>query len=162
MEKSEPLLPSMHQFVSSVHDKDLCKHEDQDTDILSPSTLKGNLKGKVLDQPGPWSLSVLQQTKVLREDGSIVDSSLRRSERQKGLNKGFKASSCRMKGCLGCLMDPPTLSPTVIRNLGSSFCSIDPALLTEDALGKKIIKKKKSAPSPSGNKQQKKNRPSVD
>lgn len=96
------------------------------------------------------------------QNGSIVDSSLRRSERQKGLNKEFKSSACLNKGCLGCLMDPPNISPTVIRNLGSTFCNIDPALLTEEALGKKQIKKKKAAPSPGGKKQGNKKPPTDD
>lgn len=99
---------------------------------------------------------MLEKAKVLSEDGSIVDSTLRRNGRRKDVDKGFKASACSIKGCIGCQMKPPTLPPSIIRNLGSAFCKVDPALMTEEALGQKGIKKKKSAPSPSGKKPQKK------
>jgi len=98
---------------------------------------------------------VLQNVDLLHNDGAVVESILRRSERQKDLNKDFKKSACSIKGCLGCSMDPQ-LFPFVIRNLGNSFCKIDPALLSDDALGQKQLKKKKTAPSPSGKKLNKK------
>ncbi|KAF8695305.1 hypothetical protein HU200_037528 [Digitaria exilis] len=49
-------------------------------------------------------------------------------------------------------MNPPTLSTSIIKNLGKDFSKIDPTKLTEEVLGLKNIKKKKSAPSPSGKK----------
>lgn len=45
---------------------------------------------------------------------------------------------------MACEVAPPTISPSLIKNLGASFCDIDPAQLTEEVLTKK---KKVSAPS---------------
>ncbi|KAF8645965.1 hypothetical protein HU200_066058 [Digitaria exilis] len=72
---------------------------------------------------------MLKQAKVLQEDGSVVDSTLRRSDRPKLTNRGFKASSCTDKKCFGCEMNPPTLSTSIIKNLGKDFCKIDPTKL---------------------------------
>jgi hypothetical protein len=61
-------------------------------------------------------------------------------------NKGFKVVSCNSKKCLGCNPNPPDLSPTMIKKLGTSFCQIDENILTEIFLIEKILKpiKKKS------------------
>lgn len=69
---------------------------------------------------------------------------VRRSQRLKLINKGFKSSSYKDKICLGCSSTPPTISPKVIRNLGASFCGIDPNELTTSKLNAKPTKKKKS------------------
>jgi len=50
---------------------------------------------------------------------------------------GFKDSSCNRKNCLGCTVKPPSLSPSVIRNLGATFCNMDEETVTEAALLKK-------------------------
>ena len=105
--------------------------------------------------PESWSQSILSKVDSLQKDGSVVDSNLRRSKRQKALNKGYKNSTCSVKGCLGCTLNPPILSPSTIKNLGSSFCKLDPNLLSEENLGQPSLKKK-SAPSPSGKKPSKK------
>jgi hypothetical protein len=72
--------------------------------------------------------------------------------RQKALHKGYKNSPCINKNCLGCSLDPPTLSPSVIKNLGATFCNIDPDNLTVDKLWKARNKK---AAAPGGKKQAK-------
>jgi len=57
------------------------------------------------------------------------------------------------KSCLGCNVVPPTLSPSVIKNLGTSFCKIDEDKLAELAL---LKKKKITVPVPGGKRTQKK------
>ena len=52
---------------------------------------------------------------------------------------GFKDSSCNRKNCLGCTVKPPSLSPSVIRNLGATFCNMDEETVTEAALLKKKL-----------------------
>lgn len=74
---------------------------DNPEEPLSPITPPDKIKGKVLANPGPWSLSVLNKCKIMQEDGAVVDSSLRRSGRQKHHNKGHKSSVCSIKDCLG-------------------------------------------------------------
>jgi len=64
----------------------------------------------------------------------LVDSDLRRSERVKKIQKGFKGKSCLEKNCFNCSADPPTLTPKAIRSLGASFCNIKADVLSDDAL----------------------------
>ena len=52
---------------------------------------------------------------------------------------GFKDSSCNRKNCLGCTVKPPSLSPSVIRNLGATFCNMDEETVIEAALLKKKL-----------------------
>ena len=63
-----------------------------------------------------------------------MDSQVRRSERIKLVNKGFKNSECTDRRCTSC--NPPTLSNKVIRSLGSQFCSLDQEELSENDLMK--------------------------
>jgi hypothetical protein len=64
----------------------------------------------------------------------LVDTDLRRSLRIKAFNTSFKASGCGKGDCLGCELDPPSISTRVIKNLGDKFCKMDPKELTEKAL----------------------------
>jgi hypothetical protein len=79
----------------------------------------------------------------------LVDSNLRRSLRIKAYNTWFKAVGCGKKNCLGCELDPPPLSSKVIKNLGASFCQMDPKDLSDTPLktshtARKTIKKAQS------------------
>nr|TKW08979.1 hypothetical protein SEVIR_6G061100v2 [Setaria viridis] len=88
---------------------------------------------------GPWSKSLLEQAAQIKKPSKAV-------------NQGFKAMGCKDKNCIGCSVEPPSLSHSMIRNLGEAFCKIDPANLTFVALnkkksvappgGKKLLKKK--------------------
>lgn len=71
----------------------------------------------------------------------ISDADLRRSERVHNLNKGFKSSSCNDRNCIGCSANPPSLSPSVVRDLGASFCKLDKAKLSDESLNTKTSKK---------------------
>jgi hypothetical protein len=104
------------------------------------------LKAKVVSSPGPWSKKVLEMT-----TSELQESKSRRSGRQKALHRGFKGSPCFNKNYLGCTMEPPSFSPSLIKNLGESFCKINPEKLTEKELNKKKLP---SAAAPGGKKQQ--------
>ncbi|CAN6342228.1 unnamed protein product [Urochloa humidicola] len=67
----------------------------------------------------------------------LVDTEVRRSDRKKQQLKGFKNHTCMSKDCLGCSREPPTLSPSVIKNLGVTFCKLDVDELTSEALSRK-------------------------
>lgn len=72
----------------------------------------------------------------------ISEANMTRSERLKKLHKGFKSSTCKDKNCIGCSANPPTISQHVIRDLGKSFCNIDPKDLTDEKLNAKPSKSK--------------------
>ena len=64
----------------------------------------------------------------------ISDVNVRRSERVHNRTQGFKSSICKDKNCVGCSANPPPLSPSVVRDLGSTFYQLDPAALTDEEL----------------------------
>ncbi|TVU11173.1 hypothetical protein EJB05_44742, partial [Eragrostis curvula] len=66
----------------------------------------------------------------------VVTSDVRRSERLKKKSKGFKTNSCTDRRCVTCTAEPPNLTPSIIRNLGETFCKIKPVALSETALTK--------------------------
>jgi hypothetical protein len=80
----------------------------------------------------------------------LIDSELRRSLRIKAYNTGFKSSRCGRKNCMGCELDPPTLSSKIIKNLGEKICKMDPIelsdakLITSHTSNRAISKKKNS------------------
>lgn len=123
-------------FIEDIFEatEDLCDAPDsplnqQEDDInISPSK-------------GPWSVELLQKAGKLKI--SEADPGLRRSGRVQANNKGFKGKSCADNNCIACSSDPPVFSPSIIKNLGISFCNVDPEHLSESAL---LKKEKPSAP----------------
>lgn len=89
----------------------------------------------------PWSTEILRKAGKLKI--SKADPTLRRSGRMKAHNKGFKGKGCPDKRCIACDFDPPVISPFIIKNLGITFCNIDPQQVSETAL---LKKKKASSP----------------
>lgn len=79
----------------------------------------------------------------------VSEFEVRRSERLHILNKGFKPSVCKDKNCLGYVTKPPLISPSVVHDLGTSFCKMDPNKLTDEKLhakpaAKKVVSKPKA------------------
>ncbi|KAG2621112.1 hypothetical protein PVAP13_3NG178000 [Panicum virgatum] len=97
----------------------------------SPCTPEELVKKKVSSSPGPWAKTFLQKADKEKIEEFLEDPLKRRNPQ------------CSSKGCLGCKTIPPSLSPSVIKNLGSSFCKLDEQDLSVAALQKK---KKPSAP----------------
>jgi len=102
----------------------------------SPSTPLEKLKSKIDASPGPWSKALLEKAQNYGVTELLEDLAFRRSKRMEKQRNGFKDKHCSRKGCLGCTVTPPTLSPSVIRNLGASFCNLDENNLTIPALSK--------------------------
>ncbi|CAN6305666.1 unnamed protein product [Urochloa humidicola] len=100
-----------------------------------------DLPSKVSPSIGPWSKALLAEAGKLKL--SEDDPELRRSCRKKEQNKGFRHKTCQDKKCIACEAGPPTLSPSVIKNLGAEFCKVDASKLTTTAL---LKKKKATAP----------------
>ncbi|CAN6336653.1 unnamed protein product [Urochloa humidicola] len=119
----------------------------QDSEPLSPCTPPEDRGVHISPSTGPWSRALLEQALQGKKQQVVVDTDLRRSDRQRRQFKGFKHSNCLDKDCLGCNSKPPTISPSLIKNLGASFCKVDQAKLTIDALAKK-----KKTVAPGGNK----------
>jgi hypothetical protein len=77
----------------------------------------------------------------------VVDSEVRRSNRVKGRTNGFKPSGCKVTNCLGCNLDPPTISLEALQAIRTKMCQInaeelDEANLTKKKKPKPIAKKK--------------------
>ncbi|CAD6264340.1 unnamed protein product [Miscanthus lutarioriparius] len=71
----------------------------------------------------------------------LFEANLRRSDRLHDISRGFKSPICKDRNCLGCNSDPPLLSVSVVRDLGTSFCKLNPESLTDEKLGAKPNKK---------------------
>lgn len=76
-------------------------------------------------------------TKARNAQAYLVETELRRSNRLKIRNMDSKTSSCGKVSCLGCSNKPPTITSSMIRNLGSELCQIDPIQLTDEILSQK-------------------------
>ncbi|CAN6177127.1 unnamed protein product [Urochloa humidicola] len=107
--------------------------------ISSPSTPQATTSLDCNIPAGPWSKAFLAQAIATKNRPALVDTEVRRSGRKKEHHKGYKHSktTCADPNCLGCIKNPPTLSPSAIRNLGETFCKIDSEKLSEKALVKK-------------------------
>ena len=112
--------------------------------LLSPLNTNPPLLSSQLQISNIWALGpklFLAQSGKLKLTAD--DPGLRRSARRKNINKGYKDPSCSEKDCVACSVKPPTISANVIKNLGATFCKIDPNKLSDEAL---LKKKKASAP----------------
>jgi hypothetical protein len=119
----------------------------------SPGTPIEQISHKVSPSTGPWSKIFLDQAKQVKKAYVLDDPHQRRSKRVQNLINGFKGPQCSSKNYLGCTVVPPNLSPSIIWNLGATFCKLDDKDLTEPALQKK---KKVAVPAPGGKKAPKK------
>ncbi|TVU40687.1 hypothetical protein EJB05_14157, partial [Eragrostis curvula] len=96
---------------------------------LSASTSKAHAKKRKCNQPTP-----------------VVESEVRRSDRVKDRNKGYRSSACAHRDCFACSAEPPTLSKKVIKNLGVTLCKIPHQAMSDEALAKTAAQKKPIGP----------------
>lgn len=144
------------QFLASPLQNSVALFGDSSNN--STGILLNDILQKVNSSPGPWSKSFLRKAGQLDKPGqqdspdkALSDEDLRRSKRQQTQKQGYKDVKYKDKNCIGCSVDLPTLSHTIINNLGASFCKVDSSKLIEEAL-----KKKKLAAPPGGRKLKKK------
>lgn len=83
-----------------------------------------------------------KRSRKVRTNTPVVDSIVRHSNRVRVSCNVFKMNICKAKNCLGCSSDPPTLSPTSLKKIGSSLCQLQPSQLDDQIL----LKKKKMDP----------------
>ncbi|CAN6235398.1 unnamed protein product [Urochloa humidicola] len=139
------LSPTEHTNGSTPSSQHLVEEttQEEETEPLSPATPPDQRNLKISPSTGPWSKALLDQVAAGKVDAKIQSLGARKSARKMKQLHGFKDASFSDKNCLGCSMRPPTMPASMIRNLGSSFCKIDAAKLTDEALTKK---KKLAAP----------------
>jgi hypothetical protein len=125
--------------------------EGTSSQTLFSVTPPEKIKEKVVTTPGPWSQQLLDLAAQNKTSDQALCPANRRSARKKDQLKGYKSSACANKNCLGCDVVHPTISPSIIKNLGASFCKVDADKLTAEALGKKS-----KVAAPGGKKQPKK------
>lgn len=101
----------------------------------------GTLDNSLSPPRGPWSAELLKKAGKLPilED----DPGLRRSGRVKAQHRGFKGKKYADTNCIACGSDPPIISASIIKNIGITFCNVEPGQVSESAL---LRKKKASAP----------------
>lgn len=73
----------------------------------------------------------------------LSEADVRRSLRLKKIHNGLKSSPCKDKNYLGCSAVPPIISPKIIKNLGATFCGIDPNELSSTKVNVKPTQKKR-------------------
>jgi hypothetical protein len=69
----------------------------------------------------------------------VVETEARRSPRIRNRNGGFKHNSCPSKNCLACLAVPPSLSGSMMKSVGESYCKVKAGKLQVQELS---VKKK--------------------
>lgn len=120
-----------------------CETTEQVCTVLEPTT--------PISQLGSTSKAATTSTLHMKRKAMkvpIVDSDLRRSDRIKKVNNGFKGKTCMEKYCICYSTEPPTLSSKVIRNLGETLCKISPGVISDEALlhkPKTAVKKQKQS-----------------
>lgn len=109
------------------------EEQEADTAIGTPQKQATVLQGS------SQSTSAMHKQRKRQRKIPMVDSDCRRSDRIKDLSKEFKRSSCPHKECFACAGTPPTVSPSIIKDLGSKCCNIGPEGLSEAALSTKAL-----------------------
>jgi hypothetical protein len=128
----------------SVSDKlnlQLAQVQDPETQHEWAFTPENNNIGRQLKSSASTSMMYMKRK---RAKAPMVVSEVRRSKRLKGKSVGYKAESCVSRTCFCCSIDPPTLSPKVIRSLGVDFCKMSPKVTSDEALKSKPVGKKKA------------------
>ena len=68
----------------------------------------------------------------------MVETKVRRSDRIKKDNNGYRRKSCDAKSCLPCNAIPPIIHNSLVKNLSKSFCKV-----AEEEVHEKLSKKPK-------------------
>lgn len=108
-------------------------HSDKTTSITDISnTQERQDEEKMQNKVSSPNSGENRKRKAAKKQTPIVENQVRRSERVRLANNGFKNSGCSDRKCTTCT--PPTLSTKVIRNLGTQFCSLTDDDLKEEDL----------------------------
>lgn len=153
---------SITEFTCSVHSTIVCTEpglpDDVDsepplldfvglstTESVAPTLLDAALlqepEEPLVKTPPPSSTNKPVPRAKRGKSLHIFEAELRRSNRIHGITKCFKSPTCKDRDCLGCTSNPPLLSASVVRELGSSFCKVSPDQLSNEKLEAKTTKK---------------------
>lgn len=117
---------------------------------LSPPISEAIVEEETLLNNDQSTTPIKKRERRIGGQSPIVEFEVRHSLRVKEKCQGFKQSQCSKVNCLACSLNPPTLSPELMKSIGTTICQIDPSKLEEG-----ILSKKKKA-KPIGKKKQKK------
>ncbi|TVT98251.1 hypothetical protein EJB05_56471, partial [Eragrostis curvula] len=117
--------------------EDITEESDMDSDMGEHTPEKSTIPALGCSV----STSALHRNRKRQRQPPVVETDVRRSDRLKGQNKGYRRNICPHKDCHACSGAPPTLTESVIKNLGTAFCNMKPEALSTAALQKKKTKK---------------------
>lgn len=123
-----------------VHGDDSEK-EELDQEMIDHTEVDTPVMATITSTEGCQSSSALHKNRKRQRQPPMVETEVRHSDRLKDQNNGYKRNRYPHKDCFACSGAPPTLSSSVIKNLGTKFCSTKPEALSKEALQKKEKKK---------------------
>lgn len=145
---SEQTMTFIIPDTCSVSQAPVCKMNsplghDKENAGISPAAHSSSDAGSPLKRLSPSNIILLPAGEAIsrkrRGKGPLVETQVRRSDRIREENKGFKRNSCTGKECLPCNAVPPVIQNKVVKNLTKSFCKV-----AEEELQEKLAKRPKS------------------
>ncbi|XBH56170.1 hypothetical protein VPH35_078074 [Triticum aestivum] len=128
--------PASHAPICQASIMDKQQTRDKDKENVGAAANQQDAESQALLQPfGTDNLRKRRSGKT-----PLVETPVRRSDRIKKDNDGFRRSSCTNSNCLPCTSVPPTIQKSVVKNLTASFCKVAEEEL-EDKLAKKPRRK---------------------
>ena len=109
---------------------------------ISPAAHSSSGAGSPLQQVSPNKVIQLSLGEVVsrkrRDKEPLVETQVRRSDRIKKENNGYRRKSCDASSCLPCNAIPPIVHNKVVKNLTKTFCKV-----FEDEVQGKLSKRPK-------------------
>ena len=128
--------PTSHAPIFQAIDLEEHLAKDKDKENIEVASNMQDMESQALLQPfGSDNLRKRRSGKT-----PLVETEVRRSDRIKKDNDGYKRNSCSNNSCLPCHDVPPVIQNSVVRNLTASFCKVAEGEL-EDKLAKKPRRK---------------------
>ena len=119
---------------------------DKENDGISPAAHSSSEAGSPLMQVSPNRVVLLPMGEAIsrkrKDKEPLVETEVRRSDRIKKDNNGYRSKSCVVQSCLPCNTLPPTIPNKIVKNLTKSFCKVSEEE-AHDKLSKKLKKKEK-------------------
>jgi hypothetical protein len=129
---SVPILCASHCLDESIDTK---QSEDMVSLDMTPNSSKSQENSIIPGDDSERISTPKLKRKLSKTPLSVTE--VRRSERVKISQQGFKAKSCKEKTCFCCDVEPPTLSTKVIKSLGKELCKMPDKMISEEKLKKK-------------------------
>ena len=117
----------------SVNQSPVCQQiknasQDKENDGVSPAAHSSSEASSPLKRISPNNIILLPAGEAIsrkrRGKGPLVENQVRRSDRIREENNGYKRNSCVNKECLPCNAAPPIIQNKIVKNLTSAFCKV--------------------------------------